>query len=180
MPVLESRQFGPISYREDALIVFPCGLPGFEERHRFLALSLPRREPLVFLQSVDDPSLCFLTLPVLAVEPAYRLEVSRQDLAVVGLAPASPPRIGEDVLCLAMVSIRETGATANLLAPVVVNLRNLRAVQAVAPDSRYSHRKPLFPPPVSGHDRAAGSTDKTRPPEAGRRSARSPAEAAPC
>jgi flagellar assembly factor FliW len=150
MPVLESSQFGSISYREDALLVFPRGLPGFEDRHRFLALSLPGREPLVFLQSADDPALCFVTLPVLAVEPAYQLKVSRDDLALVGLPLNSAPRIGDDVLCLTVICFRETGATANLLAPVVVNLRNLNAVQAVDPDCRYSHQQP-FPPPVTEH-----------------------------
>ena len=41
------------------------------------------------------------------------------------------PRIGEDVLCLTVLSIRETGPTANLLAPMVVNLHNRKAVQAM-------------------------------------------------
>lgn len=145
MPVLDTRYFGPIPYREEAAIVFPGGLPGFEERRRFLALSFPQREPLVFLQSVEDAALCFITLPALAVDPAYRLEMSREDLVLAGLPPGAQPRIGDDVLCLAVISLPEGGATANLLAPVVVNLRNLRAVQAVAPHASYSHQQPLFP-----------------------------------
>ncbi len=146
MSVLETTQFGSVSYDEDALVVFPRGLPGFEDRRRFLALSLPHRKPLVFLQSLDDPALCFITAPVLAVEPAYRLEVSREDRVLVGLRPGWPPRIGDDVLCLAIISVRPEGATANLLAPIVVNLRNLHAVQAVSPGGGYSHQQPLLPP----------------------------------
>jgi flagellar assembly factor FliW len=145
MPVLETSQFGSVAYQEDAPIFFPRGLPGFEDRHRFLALSLPHRQPLVFLQSLDDSALCFITAPVLAVDPAYRLEVSREDRTLVGLRPGWSPRIGNDVLCLAVISVRQEGPTANLLAPIVVNLRNLHAVQAVAPGGAYSHQQPLLP-----------------------------------
>jgi len=47
------------------------------------------------------------------------------------------------VLCLAVLSFRPTGPTANLLAPVVVNVANLKAVQAVMADSGYSHQHAL-------------------------------------
>ncbi len=146
MPVLESKHFGPVAYQEDALIFFPRGLPGFESRRRFLALSLPHRQPLVFLQSLDDPALCFLTVPVRAVQPDYRLDVSGADRAVVGLPLSPPPHIGDDVLCLAVISVRREASTVNLLAPIVVNVRNLCAVQAVAPGGAYSHQQPLLPP----------------------------------
>jgi flagellar assembly factor FliW len=48
------------------------------------------------------------------------------------------------VLALTVVSIRETGPTANLLAPVLVNLKNREAVQAVAQDSVYSHQHAIL------------------------------------
>ena len=145
MPVQETEKFGRISYRKESRIEFPAGLPGFEGCRHFVAVQLPDMHPLVFLQSLDDPGLCFVTLPVLAVEPAYRLRVSREDLERLGSSGGRQPRIGPDVLCLAVVSIRASGPTANLLAPLVVNVANLRAVQAVMVDSGYSHQHPLLP-----------------------------------
>ena len=65
------------------------------------------------------------------------------------LSPARQPRIGDDVLCLTVLTVRETGPTANLLAPIVVNLRNRKAVQAVAPESDYSHQYELMPDEAS-------------------------------
>jgi flagellar assembly factor FliW len=73
------------------------------------------------------------------------MKVSDEDLGHLELPTCRQPRIGEDVLCLTIVSVQETGATANLLAPVLVNLRNRRAVQAVAQDSDYSVQSPLAP-----------------------------------
>jgi flagellar assembly factor FliW len=140
---VQTSYFGVISYDPETIVEFPKGLPGFDECRRFVALQFEDSRPLVFVQSLEDPGLCFITLPVLAVDPHYQLRVSNEDRELVGLAVGRPLRIGEDVLCLAVVSIREDGPTANLLGPVVVNLRNRKAVQAVDAESGYSHQHRL-------------------------------------
>ena len=142
---VHTQYFGTLSYEPDAPVEFPQGLPGFEDRRRFLALQFEDTQPLVYLQSLEDPGLCFITLPVLAIDPQYQLRVSHEDRERIGLATGRPLRIGDDVLCLAVVSIRESGPTANLLGPIVVNLRNQKAVQAVAAESGYSHQHALVP-----------------------------------
>jgi flagellar assembly factor FliW len=106
-------------------------------------MPVPHSEPLVFLQSLEDPGLCFITLPVGAVDPRYRLDMTGEDLALLELPAERRPRIGDEVLCLAVIALRETGPAANLLAPIVVNLGNRKAVQEVAPESSCSHRHAL-------------------------------------
>jgi flagellar assembly factor FliW len=106
----------------------------------------PENDPLIFLQSLDDQSLCFITIPILAVDAQYQLRMSNEDLEVIGLNPAHQPRIGDDVLCLGVLSIKETGPTANLLAPLVVHQRTHKGVQAIAPESDYPHDFLLLPP----------------------------------
>jgi flagellar assembly factor FliW len=145
MPVLETKHFGKLSYEADSELEFPLGLPGFDDCKRFVAVHFLENDPLIYLQSLEDPALCFITMPILAVDPQYRLKVSGEDLGQLGLSSTRQPRIGDDVLCLSVLSIRETGPTANLLAPIVVNLRNRKAVQAVAPESDYSHQFALMP-----------------------------------
>ncbi|MEO7145604.1 MAG: flagellar assembly protein FliW [Bryobacteraceae bacterium] len=139
MPQFATTQFGPIEYREDAVVEFPHGLPAFEDQTRFLAIERPGYGPIVFLQSLLRPELCFLTLPVPLVDPAYQLSLAREELAALDLQDADT-----GVLCLAILSVAENRAvTANLLAPVVVNRANRRAVQAVRPDAVYSHQHVL-------------------------------------
>jgi flagellar assembly factor FliW len=145
MPVFETRNFGPISYEPGDALKFPRGLPAFENCRQFLALTLPQSEPLVFLQSLEDGGLCFITVPVLVVDRDYRLRMAPEDLELIGLPSGAALRIGQQVLCLAVLSMREEGPTANLLAPIVVNMHDRRAVQAVAPESVYSHQHPLMP-----------------------------------
>jgi flagellar assembly factor FliW len=156
MPSFNSKDFGKIDYEPGSVLEFSNGIPGFEQRKRFLALTFPHTQPLVFLQSLEDAELCFITLPVLSIDRDYRLTVSEEDLESIGLparkhqkigpriGPKIGPKIGEDVACLAIVTVeRNRNPTANLLAPVVINLKNLKAVQAIAPESNYSHRHAL-------------------------------------
>ena len=88
-----------------------------------MAITFVESDPLVYLQSLDDPALCFITMPILAADPCYKLRVNGEDLEQLGLS--------------------------HLLAPIVVNLQNRKAVQAVSPESDYSHQHALMPEEAS-------------------------------
>ena len=115
---------------------FPHGIPAFETERRF---RLVDREPLLFLESESNPALSFLLLPVTLIDPDYQLALAAEDRALIDASAASP------LLCLAVITAAEDlPPTANLLAPVVVNLDSGRAVQAVRSDAMYSHKHPLL------------------------------------
>jgi flagellar assembly factor FliW len=140
----ETRYFGPVDYDEQSVMLFPDGIPAFEQEQRFLALRQPINEPLVFLQSLANPNLCFATLPALSACPGYQLSMAPEDLDALRLETGRQPVIGRDVLCLAILSLEENAPpTVNLLAPIVVNLRTLCGRQAIQTDSLYSHREAL-------------------------------------
>src|ERR1017187_6348003 len=86
MAQIETEYFGNISYREDSVFDFPAGLPAFVNEKRFVPIESPQHSPLLFLQSMARPSLCFLALPIQVVDRDYRLAVSREDL--IALEPA--------------------------------------------------------------------------------------------
>ena len=145
MPAVKTKYFGKIPYEPGSEIDFPAGLPAFEERRKFVLIQLPKTHPLLFLQSLDDPDVCFPVLRALAVDPNYRLQLAKEDLRRLDLPTSRQPRVGEDIECLAIVALRKDGATANLLAPVIINLRKMQAAQAVGGDS-YSLQHPIRPP----------------------------------
>ena len=146
MPSVETKYFGTLSYREEAVFEFPHGLPAFEQETRFVLIELPEHAPLVFLQSLLQPALCFLAFPILVAARDYRLEVSGEDLVALELDPGRPPELGRDVLVLALVSLHDGfSATANLMAPIVVNLKTRRGMQAIRQDNLYSHQHRLEP-----------------------------------
>jgi flagellar assembly factor FliW len=144
LPSCTTRYFGTVEYEEDSVLVFPDGIPAFEQDKRFLALRQPVTEPLVFLQSLANPDLCFVTLPIQSVTSGFRLNMAPEDLDALGLDKSRQPAVGQDVLCLAVLSLEENGSpTGNLLAPIVVNLHNMRGRQAIQMDSPYSHREEI-------------------------------------
>ena len=138
MAHIPTRQFGLLDYDPAAVVAFPAGLPGFENQTAFVLVEEPNTAPIVFLQSVDSLDLCFLAVPVNTLDPTYELAMTPEDRSRLELD------LHGEVLSLAILSAPENGpTTANLLAPVVINLRTRRAVQAVRADSRYSHQQPL-------------------------------------
>jgi flagellar assembly factor FliW len=146
MPQISSQRFGPLELDSNAVLEFPAGLPGFEGQTRFLLVEDRATAPIVFLQSCSASELCFLAAPLAAIDDAYQLAITPEDLHRLGLDENRQPRMNEELLCLAILSAPEDGPlTANLLAPAVINLVNRKAVQAVRADSRYSHRHPLAP-----------------------------------
>ena len=144
-----TKSHGEIEYSEDVVMHFSEGLFGFESETRFLPIEVPALHPLLFLQSVDRQGLCFITLPILVIDPFYRLNLSPSDLELAGLPPGRQPAIGEDVLCLAILTLHQDApGTANLIAPLVMNLHTRQAVQAIVCEGDYSHQHvfPASPP----------------------------------
>jgi flagellar assembly factor FliW len=141
MPEIATKYFGSIEYQPGAPIRFPSGLPGFEEELEFLVLEPPASAPMMYLQSLRRPNLCFLALPMQVVAPDYPLATTKEDVDALGLAPDRQPGTGEDICCLAIIVVTENGhISANLLAPIVINPVRRLGLQAIRTDSIYSHQ----------------------------------------
>jgi flagellar assembly factor FliW len=144
MPQTLTKYFGAVDYQETDVVQFPSGLPAFEEETQFVAMEPPAQAPLVFLQSLRNSSLCFLALPVLTIDPDYRLQMTPEDLHSLNLEPGHQPGLRDGVICLALIAIAEDGfISANLLAPIVIHAGGHWGVQAIRVDSAYSHQHPL-------------------------------------
>lgn len=140
MPISHTKFHGAIQYEPYQVLRVPHGLFGFQEEKEFLLLELPSSRPLVFIQSVHSQNLCFLALPVQIVDPAYKLSLRPEDLFALGYSEDAMPAMGRDLLCLAILIVGESSAsTANLAAPLVVDIASHRGVQAIV-NGPYSPR----------------------------------------
>lgn len=90
---LETTRFGTIEVKDDSVIEFPWGIPGFESIKRYVLLE-HGEGPFQWLQAVDEPSLAFVVcLPeVIGISyeiPASSLEPidahTRDDIVVLNL-----------------------------------------------------------------------------------------------
>jgi len=142
--LLFSAYFGTLNLEKAAILSFPQGLPGFENERQFAAIQIPGQHPLIYLQSVATPDLCLLTFPVGTIDSNYSLQVSAEDRDVLQLPLTNSPEQTDNLLALAIVAIDpDAGATANLAAPLVVNLHNHLALQSLQPNAALSYNFPL-------------------------------------
>ena len=102
-------------------------MPGFPDHQRFALVQLDESGVLCSLQSIDDPELRFLVVPPGAFFPDYSPVIDDATVATLGIEAAT------DALLLLVVNPGDSAgaATANLLAPVVVNLATRRGGQVV-------------------------------------------------
>lgn len=137
--VIPSRWLGEIESDPGAELFFPAGIPGFENEHRMLPVEIPSQRPLVYLQSLANPEVCFAALPVFVVDPGFQLHLSEEELVALGFPEQSEPVIGADVLCLVLLIPSGESVRANLNAPIVINLHNSRAVQCLCARNTAAH-----------------------------------------
>lgn len=145
---IDTRQFGPLEFEENAVLEFPEGLMGLEHLHRFLIVDQDDVEPLRWLQSVDEPQIAFTVIDPMLVFPDYRVRVGQQDREALGLKP------GEDPIVLTLVTVPKDPAdmTANLLGPLVLAPEGRLGRQVVQHDSQYGTRQRLIPDAAEARD----------------------------
>jgi flagellar assembly factor FliW len=132
--LIQSRWLGEIESDPLSELIFPAGIPGFENDRRILPVEIPSQRPLVYLQSLIHPDICFAALPVFVIDPSFRLRLSEEERVLLELPGGCDPVIGTDVLCLALLMSSGDAVRVNLNAPVVINLHNARGVQSIATD----------------------------------------------
>lgn len=138
---IDSR-FGRITVNPAQAIYFPTGLLGMPGKMRFCLARFPspKYERFSILQSVDDHSLAFITLPLDVENPI----IEREDLAQAATDLSLPL---DDILPLLIVSVHRDSGTArlsvNARAPLLVRVSLKVAAQYVFPHTKYEIRQPL-------------------------------------
>jgi flagellar assembly factor FliW len=130
---IHSAWLGEVESDPRCELLFPAGLPGFEEQRRMVPVEIPAQRPLVYLQSLESADICFAALPVYVVDPQFQLRLSDEERSMLQFPEGYDPVIGADVLCVAFLMPSGRTVEANLNSPVVINLHNRRAVQCVPP-----------------------------------------------
>jgi flagellar assembly factor FliW len=115
-------------------------LPGFPNDHRFVLVRVHDSGLLFALTSLDTPALRFLVAPPAPFFPEYAPEIDDETLVALGQPTEA------DLLLLLVVSPGESArdATANLMAPIVLNQRTRQATQVVLTGSGLPVRRPLL------------------------------------
>lgn len=137
---INTTRFGRIEVEDDQIVTMPEGVIGFEGNKKYAILDHSPESPFKWFQSVEEPGLAFAITDPLQFFQDYKVDLKKTDLEFLGAKEES------DLLVLAFVSVkRETATvTANLLGPIVINLKNLVAKQLILSDSNYSSSQDLM------------------------------------
>ncbi|MBA4397179.1 MAG: flagellar assembly protein FliW [Syntrophus sp. (in: bacteria)] len=130
---ISTSRFGEIEVKESEWIVFKGAILGFESRSRYVLLIQDNSTPLWWLQSVDDPDLAFVVADPCVLKPDYNPVIDEGDLAFLGIKTI------EDIALLAIVTVRSHPfrVTANLRAPILINVAQRTANQVILHDPDY-------------------------------------------
>ncbi|NLC55375.1 MAG: flagellar assembly protein FliW [Armatimonadetes bacterium] len=136
---VETTRFGPLEIEEATVLYLDRGLLGFGQYHRYVLLQSDENSPFRWLQCLDEPSLAFVVADPLQWFPDYTVHLSDADAAELELT--GPDDAGICVVVTLPSRLEEM--TANLLGPIIINVRTRRAAQVVLDDPRYHTRHPL-------------------------------------
>ena len=152
--ILKSTRFGELAVPADSVITIASGLIGFPRHHSFVMLD--HKPPFSWLHSVEDPNLAFVVVDGFQFGEKYSVKPPIGD-------KDSDLQEGDEYAILVVVTVRPNAAetTANLKAPIFVNIRNRRGVQVIFDDPRLSTRFPLWDP--SEAEGEQGNDSKSTP-----------------
>ena len=138
---IETKKFGIVDVNPNAVFEFVLPIIGFNDFKKYTIIDFKPDSPFKWLQSMDDMELAFpVTLCSffgidyqfdIPDDEAQKLEIeSADDVFVCNIAniPSSNPQ----------------GATINMLAPIIINLANQKAMQVVLKNTDFQVRYKLF------------------------------------
>ena len=129
MPLPEPEDTAPLRH----IVTLPAGLVGLPYLTEFALIEHQLSVPVRLLQSLSLPDFVFVLIDPFSLCPDYQVELCQED------AIELQTKAGADLLVLAIMCIPEDVrlATANLLAPLVVNMPAGRGKQLVLRDRRW-------------------------------------------
>jgi len=133
---IDTLRFGTIEVDESRVITMKGCILGFNHLQRYIILIQDKKTPLCWLQSLEDGAVAFVVIDPHMVKPDYRPEINKVHWEFLGISRE------EDLCLLSIVTIRREpfGVTANLRAPLVINMDQRLGRQVVLEDADYPVR----------------------------------------
>lgn len=135
-----TRDFGKIEIAKEEIIDFKNGVPGFEESKKFVLLPVSSDSPFIIMQSVENQKLAFITVEPGNLITNYEFEISdkkEKELKIDSI---------EEILILNIITVKDKleNITANLAAPLVINLKEKVGSQIILDNQEFSLHYPIF------------------------------------
>ena len=138
---LTGTRFGDIDFGPNDVLFFKEGLIGFPKLQEFVLISHKDDSPFRWLQSVQEPSIAFLTAIPQHFVPTYNPALTTAVVESLKLQEETE----RYVLTTASIPKGQPNEmTLNLAAPILVNAENRSAIQCVLEDEAYTVKHRVF------------------------------------
>jgi flagellar assembly factor FliW len=129
---IETKFLGMIEIEEKEIILFESGLPGFESTKEYVVLPIEKDSPFALLQSIKEPEIGFVLAFPFAFNEDYAFDVSEEDKNELKVIQQ------EDLAIYSIVTVKDNfqDSTLNLLAPILINVKENCGKQLVLQDSK--------------------------------------------
>ncbi|MBS4208288.1 flagellar assembly protein FliW [Bacillus sp. FJAT-50079] len=137
---IQTKYHGEVNISEDSIITFAKGIPGFPDEKRFTMLPLPEQTSISVMQSLDTPTLAFIVADPYSFFKSYEFSLDEHTVDLLGIEGT------DDVSALVILTVQDPfeKSTANLQAPIVINIKTNEAKQVILNDEKYKTKQPLF------------------------------------
>ena len=141
--IIQTKYLGEVEISEEQILHFPKGVLGFENHHDFVILDIFENHHFKILQSLKHPEIAFFIINPWDFFKDYEVDIPDEELAKIDILPNKE----NNFALFNIVTLGQTfkESTANLLAPIIINLNNKKGKQFILNDQNYTTKHKLFP-----------------------------------
>ncbi len=138
--IINTTRFGQLDFNSDDVFTFPEGLLGFQDLRQFVLLDDPNDDIFAWLQSCELPSIAFPVLEPEIFGQYYNVSLTKNENELLKLTADQKPTF------MSIITIPDdpTQMTANVKAPIAINMTYKIARQCVLQDNHLAIREPIF------------------------------------
>jgi len=138
--VVQTGRFGQIEISTDEIINIPSGILGFPEDQNFCLVDSGDDTLILWLQSLTNPHLAFPVLEPKIFKNDYVVRLSAAELRELRMSSIKDA----SVFTILTIPAQFAEMTANLKAPVVINIRERVGKQVVLQENDQPIKYPMF------------------------------------
>ena len=137
---INTRFHGEKEITDKEIINFPKGIPAFEEERQFVILPIDEQEHVFILQSVTNENLGFVIANPFVFFKEYEFDLEEPITSFLELESE------KEVLLFTILTVQDPfpNSTANLQAPIVLNMKNNKAQQIILNLPHYKTKHSIF------------------------------------
>lgn len=136
-----TEKFGEIEVEENLIFEFVAPIIGFNDLKKYTIIDYKPESPFKWLQSLEDMSLAFPVTLCSFFGIDYQFDIPDEEADLLGIESA------DDVFVCNIANIPASNpkdVTINMLAPIIMNIANKKAMQTILKNKEFQVRYKLF------------------------------------